>query len=233
MLSCKMSFKSTFIFVAFVLLAGCGSTPQPEVKLSTNILAQPETKIGYVYVSTAKEATTHIFGASCLLCYGVASALTSSLDTHLEKTIDTSELTAISELVKLGYSKFPAEFREVSLSKPVDKLKKFKGEHGFAKRDFRPLKEELGIDVLVVLQIDSHGAYRGFNGYIPTSDPQGHVSGLLYAVDLTNNAYLQYVPLVENVQPEGEWDEPPTFPSVTTSYYQATENVKEKVRGAF
>lgn len=214
------------------MLAACGSTPQPVVQLSTNLVSNDSTKVGYVYVAPSGEATTHIWGASCLLCYGVASALTASLDTHIEGTIDDSELVAISELVKSEYSLVSPMFSEVSLPTAINKMPKFKGENGFAKRDFRSLKDSLGIDVLVVLQIDAHGAYRGFNGYIPTSDPQGHISGLLFAVDLSTNAYIQYLPLLENVQPEGEWDEPPTFPSVTTSYYQAVENVKSKVRDA-
>ena len=67
---------------------------------------------------------------------------------------------------------------------------------------------------------------------MPNGDPQGYIAGLLYAVDLNSNAYIQYLELDEKVQPEGEWDEPTTFPSVTTSYYQAVENIKNRIRNA-
>ena len=40
------------------------------------------------------------------------------------------------------------------------------------------------------------------------------------------DAYVQYMRFNELVQPQGEWDEPDDFPSVTTAYYQALENVK-------
>lgn len=95
--------KGVAVASAVALLAACGSTPQPVVKLSTNVVADENTRVGYVFVAPNGEATTHIFGASCLLCYGVASALTSSLDTHLKHNVDTSELIAMSDLVKSEY----------------------------------------------------------------------------------------------------------------------------------
>jgi hypothetical protein len=214
-------------------LAACGSTPQPTEPLSTNLFNKDDLKIGIVYELPKKnKATTHIFGASCLLCYGVASAMTSSLDTHLENTIDASELTKMKELVLSEYTQRSQNVELVTLPTPINKLKKFKGELGFAKKDFRSLKETLGIDMLVVFQVSRYGAYRSFSSYIPNGDPQGHVAGLLYSVDLNNNAYVQYMEIDEKVQPSGEWDEAPKFPSVTTSYYQAIEKTKKKIKDA-
>ncbi|WJG08157.1 hypothetical protein [Aliiglaciecola sp. LCG003] len=230
----KYGSKVKFIVVLSLtmLLAACGSTPQPTVAMTSNIFAKPDVKVGYVYVAPEDKATTHIYGASCLLCYGVASTLTSKLDRHLETQVDANELENIKALVLEEYGQKTPNIKIVSLSKPIAKMNKFKGELGFAKKDFRALKQELDIDVLVVLELHRHGAFRSFSQYIPNGDPQGHIAGLLYAVDLESNAYVQYLSLDEKVQPEGEWDEPPTFPSVTTSYYQAIENFKAKVRDA-
>lgn len=232
MFSSKKLIKSIVTLTLVTLIAACGSTPQPTVDLNTNIFAKPDLKIGVVYTAPKEKATTHIYGAGCLLCYGVASALTSSLDKHLESTVTTDELTKIQELVVSEYSTKTKNVKIVTLPQQISKLGKFKGELGFAKKDFRPLKEQLGVDVLVVLDLYRHGAYRSFSNYIPNGDPQGYVSGLLYGVDLNTNAYIQYLKIDEQVQPQGEWDEPPTFPSVTTSYYQAVENIKSKLEQA-
>ncbi len=227
-----IKFKYLFVAGLAILLSACGSTPQPTVTLNTNLFAKDGLKVGIAYAPPKGKATTHIYGANCLLCYRVASALTSSLDTHLEANIMTDELTKIKNIVLAEYSQRSKNVELVSLPTSIDKLKKFKGELGFAKKDFRVLKEKLGIDLLVVLDVYNHGAYRSFSNYIPNGDPQGYIAGSLYSVDLDTNAYVQYLRIDEKVQPSGDWDEPSTFPSVTTSYYQAIENGKQKIKDA-
>lgn len=222
-------FKLLTIAGLALLLTACSSTPQPTVTLNTNLFSKDDLKIGVVYISPEEKATTHIFGASCLLCYGVASALTSELDTHLETTITTDELTKMRDLVLSEYSQRSKNVELIELPTSINELNDFNGELGFAKKDFRAFKENFGIDLLVVLEISRHGAYRSFSDYIPNGDPQGHVAGLLYSVDLNTNAYVQYMVINEIIQPSGEWDEPTSFPSVTTSYYQAIENGKKKI----
>ena len=221
--------KLLIILLATLFISACGSTPQGFVPLVKNVVQADNTKIGFVYIAPEDKATTHIYGADCLLCYGVASALTSSLDTHLESTISADELLVIKDAVIAGYSDLNVELIEVNLTAPITKLKKFKGENGFAEKDFRVLKDKLGLDMLVVLSLDQHGAYRSFNNYIPNGDPQGYIAGTLYTVDLTTNGYVQYLSIADRVQPQGEWDEPTAFPSVTTAYYQSIENVKSLV----
>ncbi|QDP02619.1 hypothetical protein [Thalassotalea sp. PS06] len=225
-------FKYFVVAILAITLTACGSTPQPTVALSTNVFAKPDLKVGVAYIQPASQATTHIYGAGCLLCYGVASSLTAKLDTHLKSNVDNGELENIKNLVLERYKLKTQNVSLVELPVPVNKMKKFKGELGYATKDFRSLKEKLDIDVLVVLEITEHGAYRSFSNYIPNGDPQGHVSGLLYGIDLETNAYIQYMKFNETIQPSGEWDEPPTFPSVTTSYYQAVENTKQAITKA-
>jgi hypothetical protein len=221
--------KLLIILLATLFISACGSTPQGFVPLVKNVVQADNTKIGFVYIAPEDKATTHIYGAGCLLCYGVASALTSSLDTHLESTISADELLVIKDAVVASYSDLNVKLIDVNLNTPITKLKKFKGENGFAEKDFRVLKDKLGLDMLVVLSLDQHGAYRSFSNYIPNGDPQGYIAGTLYTVDLTTNGYVQYLNIAERVQPQGEWDEPTAFPSVTTAYYQSIENVKSLV----
>lgn len=224
--------KTSFILFIMTIIVGCGTTPQPPVALNSSIFTNAKTKVGILYSAPEGGATTHIYGAGCLLCYGVASSLTSSLDKHLKKSISDDELNNIKQLVMNEYQEKTHEIKFVQLPTPLKKLPKFKGELGFAKKDFRSLKSTLGVDILVVLDIHNHGAYRSFSNYIPNGDPQGFISGLLYSVDLDSNAYAHYMVINETVQPVGEWDEPPLFPSVTTSYYQAIENLKDKIKAS-
>ncbi|MBV7263620.1 hypothetical protein KCG43_16565 [Photobacterium sp. WH24] len=223
--------KGILVFGFAVLLTACSVTPQPTVALDENLLSK-DMKIGVVYVQPADKATTHIWGANCLLCYGVAAALTSELDTHLESSLTNEELDNIKELVLSEYATRASQVKLVDLGMDIRDLKDSNKGLGFASKDFTGLKEKMDLDLLVVLQIFQHGAYRGFSNYIPNTDPQGYVNGMLYAVDLNTNAYVQYLVIDEKVQPTGEWDEPSTFPSVTTSYYQAVENVKHNIKQA-
>lgn len=225
----KKTIKLIVLLSVAVILAACGSTPQPTVSLPSNTVKADQLNVGFVYIGPQEKATTHINGAACLLCYAVASGLTSSLDTHLENNIAEDELDGIRGLVRDKYSALYASVTDLTLPMEIKKLKKFKGGIGFAQRDFSALKEQLGVDVLVILDISEHGAFRSFSNYIPNGDPQGYVNGLLYAVDLQDNRYIQYQSLRTTVQPPGDWDEPPTFPGVTTSYFQAVEDLKKKL----
>lgn len=215
-----------------MLLSACGTTPQQNVTLQSNMI-NAEKKVG-IFVKKLDIATTNIYGASCLLCYGVASAANAELDKHL-KTLPITDLESSKSILVNGYKTKAnsVEFVEIS-EQELKKLKKFKGEQGFAKTDFRTLKESKNIDVLVVLEYSEHGAYRSYNAYVPTSDPQGYVKGLVYSVDLESNQYLQYLSLDHKVIVEGEWDEPKEqFPGVTNAYFQAVENAKESLKKIF
>ena len=65
--------------IGALLLSGCGSTPQPTILLDKTFTNSKKERIG-IYVQTEK-ATTHIYGASCLLCYGIAAAATAQYKT--------------------------------------------------------------------------------------------------------------------------------------------------------
>ncbi len=230
----ELALKRLAVVAIVLVLTACGITPQPMIKLDTNILSKQDLKVGVIVSMPEDKATTHIFGASCLLCYGVASGLTSSLDKHLESSITTDELENIKQLILDGYENRNVEIKEITLSKEAKKLKKFKtkAKTGFASRNYKPIKKLHDVDLVVVLELYAHGAYRSFSQYIPNGDPMGYLSGKLFTIDLNSNAYVQYLEIDEKVQPEGEWDDPNGFPSVTTAYYQAIENAKKKVKDA-
>lgn len=226
--------KKVFILIVLftIFLTGCKSTPQPAVRLKPELLNE-NTRIG-IYVNEIGSATTSIQGADCLLCYGVAVAANSSLTSHLE-SLPMSDIESAKQVVYDGYKSKTSHVEFVNLSKDkLSTLKKFRGELGFAKKDYRSLKSELNIDVLVLLNIRRHGAYRMYSAYVPVTDPQGYVSGVLYSVDLETNQYIQFQRFERKILVEGEWDEPKQqFPGVTNAYYQAVEKVKLSLGNIF
>lgn len=228
----ELAIKRLAVVVAILVITACGVTPEPMMKLDTNILSKQDLKVGVVVSLPKDNATTHIYGASCLVCYGVASGLTSSLDKHLKSSISTDELENIKQLIVDEYKNRNIDIKEIPFSKNFSKLKKFKtkAKTGFAKKNYKSFKKSHDIDLLVVLELYAHGAYRSFSGYVPNGDPMGYLSGKIFTVDLGSNSYVQYLEIDEKVQPEGEWDEPNGYPSVTTAYYQAIENAKNKVK---
>jgi hypothetical protein len=224
--------KMSIIFVTAIslMLLGCGATPQSTIAVDESFTNNKTQRIG-VYVQS-EEATTHIYGASCLLCYGVASAANSSLSSYLE-SIATDDIHAFGSVISEQMQAQGKHVEIVTLPTEIKRLPKFKGELGYPKRDFRALKEQLNLDTLIVIDIAEHGAHRSYNAYIPTSDPIGSVSGNVYTVDLNTNKYLQYERIDFKVMVSGEWDEPPTFPGVTDSYYEAVEKAKERIQLLF
>lgn len=222
--------NSVAAFLVAIFLTACGTTQQTPILLNKQLFSSPGNRVG-LYFET-EQATTHIYGASCLLCYGVASAANSSLSSHFEQV----SLDDINSLKGFAIEHLKAQGKDVKLvdlKSKIKKLPKYKRKEGFPNRDYRKLKEKHDIDTLVVIHIPEHGAYRSYSAYIATSDPMGAVMGAVYTVDLNSNQYIQYDSLDLKVNVSGSWDEPPSFPGVTTAYYEALEKTKEKIKTLF
>lgn len=215
-----------------VFLFGCGGTPQAPVLLNKQSFFAKENPARVGVIFETEQPTTHIYGASCLLCYGVASAANSSLSTHLEG-IPLDDINAIKGFTTSYLEGQGKEVKVIELKKKLKKLPSFKKSPGFPDKDFRKLKDVHGIDHLIVIHLPEHGAYRSYNAYIATSDPLGAVLGKVFTIDLNTNQYLQYAEINQKVAVNGAWDEPPSFPGVTTAYYEAIEKTKETIKTLF
>jgi hypothetical protein len=213
--------------MAAFTLAGCGAKLQLPIQINQNVLTNQQNKIG-VIMTAVPAPETHIYGAGCLLCYGVASGLTSKLDKHL-KTLATDDIASLKKEVFDALKLKGLQPILIDAPLDLDKLKKFKGKgENLAKYDFSKYKSN-DIDMLLVIEVTEVGGYRTFSSYIPTSDPQGYVNATSYLVDLNTNTYLWYNPAKTYVSVEMEWDEPPTFPGMTKAFYQAIQESKQKV----
>ena len=223
---------SAVLLVVTALLAGCAGTPQAPLSLNSNFYADKSKTIG-VYMDPLPKPNTLFAGAGCLLCMAVVETANASLTTQT-KTFSTDELAALQTMVVDSIKKKGGNVVIIDSKVQLDKLKSFSGKGvNLAKDDYRPLKASLGVDKLVVIDLNAVGVYRPYAEYVPTGAPTGYVAGLLYTVDLNTNEYDLYEPIDFKVGVQGQWDEAPKFPGVTSAYYQAVEQTKDKVISSF
>lgn len=210
-------------------LSACAVKPVSPIKMDTNFYQDSTSTVG-VYVVAPEKVDTYLDGASCLLCYAAAAAANGSLTKHL-RTLDVNDITTIkSDIVNAMQGK-GKKAELVTADLKLSKLKTYKPKtDGFAEVNFTTLKETAGVDKLLVVQIDMLGAQRLYSGYVPTSSPAGAVSGKIFMVDLATNKLELYQIFHERVAVEGEWDEPDSFPGVTTAYFQAVEQAKDFIK---
>ncbi|ACJ30845.1 Conserved hypothetical protein [Shewanella piezotolerans WP3] len=224
----KDKFTLIFVVLTSMILGGCAAKIQPIVPLDANALKKTEAKVGVITSSIPLPETT-ITGASCLLCYAVASAANSSLDEHL-KTIPVDDIKNLkSELTQILLD---TGVDAVALQGNIDvtKLKKNKSKApNVATRDYSSYKSK-GINYLLVVDVTQVGAYRNYSSYVPTMDPVATFTGKAYIIDLENNKYVLYKPFNNRKASELEWDEPPLFPGLTNSLYEVIATGKEAIK---
>lgn len=224
-----MKFKYLLFVLGFsIFFVGCSSSPkQTNLSIPKQFYKEGGEKIGLEF-NIPDIPKLHIYGASCLLCYAAASAANSSLSSYAKK-IDISEVGSFKDTITKqieGNGKSVILVDEVSDISDLPKLKP--KQLGVAEHDHRALKEKLKVDYLLVFQIDQIGFYRPYTNYIPTGNPVGYIAGLIYMVDLESNEYKMYEKIDYKIPAKGEWKEPPNYPGLTNSVYEAIEQFKER-----
>ena len=220
--------SSTFLLAAAaIFLSGCVTKPQLPVDLAPTALKTGNQRIG-VAMTQLPKVEVHLPGASCLLCIMTATAANSGLSKHASSL-------ALEDLPGLK-DKAAAALRQngagtvVVINEPLDikaLLDSSATTPNAAKKNFAPLKQKYGIDMLLVIDINALGFERMYSAYFPTSDPKGLLRGTGYLVNLGTNIYEWYLPVYVAKSADGKWDEPAAFPGLTNAYYQALELGKD------
>ena len=221
--------KSLFMAVmaSMLLLAGCAAPPQQPVSLSKSVLQSQGNKIGVAMLAPAKP-DTNFPGANCLLCLAAASMANSSLTTHTQ-TLPTDDLLRLKADVAEALRKKGQAVTVIDEPIKLGDLPKLDTAPNKSRIDFSSLRKKHGIDRLLIIDIAELGVTRSYASYIPTSDPQGVVSGVGYLVNLNDNSYEWYLPLRQVKSAAGKWDEAPSFPGLTNAYFQAVEGTRDAV----
>ena len=217
----------TAVMASMLLLAGCAAPPQQPVTLSKNVLQTQGSRIGVAMAAPAK-ANTSFPGAACLLCLAAASMANSSLTTHTQ-ALPLDDLLRLKTDVADALRKRGQAVTVIEEPIKLDDLPKLEAAPNKSRFDFSALRNKHGIDKLLVISIDELGMTRSYASYIPTSDPQGVVSGVGYMVNLRDNTYEWYLPVRQVKSAAGKWDEAPSFPGLTNAYFQAVEGTRDAV----
>lgn len=216
-------------------LVGC-ATPQPPVPLDQTFYAQNDGKTVGLMLKAPEAPGLALEGNIGLLDYAIIAAATSSLSSHIESQ-DLGEFLAVSEELSLGLEN--EGFTTVRLEAPEKepKLAKFKDPDSgdtvyYAKQDHRDLAEQHKVDYLLKLTATSAGLTRPYYGFVPTDAPRAvfNVHGEL--IDLSTNQLLWYANIAQSAYATGEWDEAPSFPGLTNTYYVVMNKAKQDVLGA-
>lgn len=221
------------LVLSAVFLSGCVSAPQKPVSLQQDFWEKSEKIIGVV-MTKVPELDVYLPGAGCLLCIAVAEANHTKLSKHVDTLQPEGVANLKAKLIEILTNK---EISAVALNEELDleKLPEYKSKSNpdAAKYDFSKFQKEHNLTHLLVVDVRRLGIHRPYSSYVPTGDPKGHFSAVGYLVNLSDNTYAWYRPVEIYEGVTDVWDEPPKYPALTNSYYQALEAGKDSVLAAF
>ena len=227
------SIKVVALSLLVLVITGCAPTPIKPVALEAQFYEQKTQRVA-VYLDTLPEVNTFFPGAGCLLCLAAAEIANSDVTEHVG-TFSVEDIEGIAADVETALKS--NGLKPVVVTSPInwDKLKKFNAPKApdelkqYARKDLRPLKQSMGVDKLVLVDINQVGVIRSYSSYIATSAPMGYLYGEAAIVDLNDNSYNMYQSVNIKTAVVGEWDEPENFPGITTAFYESINTLKEKV----
>jgi hypothetical protein len=209
---------------AAVLIMGLVGCAPARMSLKPSFWKETQHKVGVATLAAPKLAAYRA-GSEGLLDMAINSAMSGSLEAHLQ-SLDASKFAAVADqyVEKLNERGLNAR----RLSKTVNPLtmspftSEAPGE--FAERDLRPLAEQEGIDMLILLSLQQCGTTRKYYGFIPLGPPEALCVSKGELIDLRTNqiAWRAYPEISEAILPvEGEWDQAPDYRNVTLAIDKA------------
>jgi len=227
--------KAFTLSLVVFLAVGCTSAPIKPVSLDEHFYKEKTQKVG-IYLDTLPKVNTYFPGAGCLLCLAAAEIANSSVTDHVQ-ALSIEDIDDIVADVESALDEKGLESVLVTKKMDLEKMSKFSAPDAgpdqviqYARKDFRSLKSSLGVDKLVLIDINQVGVIRSYQSYIPTTGPMGYLYGEVAIIDLNDNSYKMYESVNIKTVVVGEWDEPTTFPGITTAFYEALNILKERVK---
>lgn len=220
--------------LAFQWLVGCATMTSKSVALDQDYYDSEE-EVSF-YLEPLPEPSMSYPGANCLLCLGAAAAANGELAGRV-KEFSTDELESIgSDIVHFVEDKgvtvhqLGEDFELDRESLPrLRRRSQADEETVYTRRDYRPLRQDVETDELLLLRFKKVGVERTYNGYIPTGQPRAVVQFHISLVDLEANELMLNRSLQMHAKVDGEWDEPPNFPGLTTAYYEVLEKARDRI----
>jgi hypothetical protein len=202
---------------------GCISVQQPVPMDFSKWEAQDsKAKKIAILINPLPEPNTHKIGAQGLLDIAINNSNAAELTAHL-KTLDITEFLAIKNQLGEKVSQNGAEPILLASDYSLPKLPEFEKEGNYTKVDYQSLKETLGADQLILINVSRVGTIRSYYGFIPTTAPQGVFTGTAQLIDLSSNQIYWHHPVNVQKPAAQEWNEAPTYPGLTNAMYQALD----------
>ena len=208
-------FKYLTVLLVVFSLYGC-------VVITPNIGVKKEfwdNKTDVVGVAVVKlpEAQAHKAGSQGLLDIAINNANAGDLEEALKKQ-DLSSIHNVQDKVVAYLSSKGFKVKKVAGPIDLESLKELEATNDdskaiyYARRDFKPLKSSLGVDKLVMIQVNAVGTIRSYYGFFPIGAPSGYSVLNGYVVNLADNR-LEWNQSVTQTVPHGaaDWDVPPDF----------------------
>ncbi len=220
-----------FVLVAALSLGivGCAPTITP-IPIESDFWAGTTANIGVVMLPAPPVAASFP-GADCLLCMMTAQAANGGLARHVA-TLNDDELKDFPQQIVAALRKKQIQAIAVEDVTPLKEMEKIQptDENG-ADRDFGIYRDQ-GFTHVVLVDIGALGVARNYAAYVPTGDPFGVMSGSVALIDVANNKFEMRMVINSTYTTGGNWNDPPSYPSVTNSFYAAIEQGKEMVLSA-
>ena len=234
----KQLIRLVVLSISLVLLSGC-VTVVPNFSATSEFWGEKEGKVVGVAIAKTPVPTTYKQGNQGLLDLAINSAMATDLDAHLAK-LEVMRIDTLADQVAMYLRTKGFLVKRVKTPIDVAALQAFeKPENAppkayFASADFRPLKEQHGVDKLVVLSLRQLGTIRNYYGFIPLNAPSGISSVSGQAIHLSSNR-LEWNHAVTQIVPntEGDWDVPPEYPALTKAIYTAYDRSRTMVYQQF
>ncbi|WP_455206747.1 hypothetical protein [Kaarinaea lacus] len=199
--------------VYLFLVSGCAVNQQ--VAMKKEFWTETNRSLG-VAIAKLPEAKLHMVGSQGLLDIAINQSMTSELSGYLQRVNLGGYGKATGEVA----SRFQERgFQVVEINQTIDQttLKEFESNSSsgaYTQKDFRQLKDELGVDRLVLLSVDAVGAQRSYYGFIPTGAPVAMLRAHGEIIDLSSNEVLWRQTTNTTVAIDDPWDQPPEYTNV-------------------
>jgi len=216
------------------LATGC-ATVVPNISAGQKFWSDKQHAIG-VAVIKLPAAGAHKSGSQGLLDIAINNSMASDLETHLSQQ-DVTKIENLADKIASYLQEKGFEVKRISDQVDPEAFPEQEASGGgkhYSLRDYSSLKEQHGIEKLVLLSINQIGTIRSYYGFIPTSSPAGYASLNGQVINLTtaelewNQNAVQQTPSAES-----EWDVPPDFPGLTQAMEMAFDNSRQVIFNNF
>ncbi len=216
--------------LAVLTLSGCVTIP-PTMALSDTFWTEKDKTVAIV-IEKLPQADYMTLGQQGLLDLAINEGANSELNDYLHQ-LDMQEFLLIGEEFRSFIEAQGVSVVSVKTDYVLPELNPLEGGKGFALKNFKPLRDDLGADRLLLISVPHAGVVRQYYGFIATGAPMADFFAKGIVVDLDTNRVLWRARFDTKLAIAEPWDEPPSFPNVTSAFYKAMEKAGVQLKNDF